>query len=65
MNPPYRPDDPKNVNVHSVFLTAEWRHLAMLNYEVDASLLLPFQPFGTDLDRWNGKFSSVWSDFDF
>jgi uncharacterized protein len=55
MNPPYRPDDPKNVNVHSVFLTAEWRHLAMLNYEVDASLLLPFQPFGTDLDRWNGK----------
>jgi uncharacterized protein YqjF (DUF2071 family) len=38
-----------------VFLTAEWRHLAMLNYEVDASLLLQFVPAGTELDRWNGK----------
>ena len=27
----------------------------MLNYEVDASLLLPFVPSGTELDRWNGK----------
>ena len=27
----------------------------MLNYEVDASLLLPFVPLGTELDRWNGK----------
>jgi uncharacterized protein YqjF (DUF2071 family) len=38
-----------------VFLTAEWRFLAMLNYEVDAGLLLPFVPAGTELDRWNGK----------
>jgi uncharacterized protein YqjF (DUF2071 family) len=38
-----------------VFLTAEWRHLAMLNYEVDPALLLPFVPGGTELDRWNGK----------
>ena len=38
-----------------VFLTAEWRHLAMLNYEVDAGLLLPFVPVGTELDRWNGR----------
>jgi hypothetical protein len=37
------------------FLTAEWRHLAMLNYEVDAGLLLPFAPAGTELDGWNGK----------
>ncbi|MFZ0796931.1 MAG: DUF2071 domain-containing protein, partial [Terriglobales bacterium] len=34
-------------------LTAEWQHLAMLNYEVDAGLLLPFTPAGTELDRWN------------
>src|SRR5271154_858911 len=27
----------------------------MLNYEVDASLLLPFVPAGTELDRWSGK----------
>jgi uncharacterized protein YqjF (DUF2071 family) len=38
-----------------VFLTAEWQHLAMLNYEVDASLLLPFAPAGTELDRWEEK----------
>jgi len=38
-----------------VFLTAEWRYLVMLNYEVDASLLLPFVPAGTELDRWNDQ----------
>lgn len=38
-----------------VFLTAEWRHLAMLNYEVDRELLLKFVPWGTELDGWNGK----------
>jgi len=38
-----------------VFLTAEWRHLAMLNYEVDRKLLLKFVPRGTELDDWNGK----------
>ncbi len=38
-----------------VFLTAEWRTLAMLNYEVDASLLVPYVPPGTEVDRWNGK----------
>ena len=27
----------------------------MLNYEVDASLLLPFLPAGTELDRWSEK----------
>jgi uncharacterized protein len=37
------------------FLTAEWKHLAMLNFEVEPSLLLPFVPSGTELDRWNGK----------
>jgi uncharacterized protein YqjF (DUF2071 family) len=38
-----------------VFLTAEWRALAMLNYEVDASLLRHFVPAGTELDCWQGK----------
>ncbi len=43
------------MSIDRVFLTAEWRHLAMLNYEVDASLLLPFVPSGTELDQWDGK----------
>lgn len=37
------------------FLTAEWRYLAMLNYEIDPGVLLPFVPRGTELDAWNGK----------
>jgi len=27
----------------------------MLNFEMDAGMLLPFVPAGTELDRWNGK----------
>jgi hypothetical protein len=30
-----------SVGNNGVFITAEWLNLAMLNYEVDASLLLP------------------------
>lgn len=37
-----------------IFLTAEWRDLLMLNYEVDPALLLPLVPPGTTLDRWQG-----------
>ena len=36
------------------FLTAEWRYLAMLNYRVNARLLEPYVPLGTELDRWQG-----------
>jgi uncharacterized protein len=39
----------------STFLTAEWRYLAMLNYEVDPNLLSASVPPGTELDTWNGK----------
>jgi len=38
-----------------VFLTAEWRHLALLNYEVDRALLRPRVPPGTELDLFQGK----------
>jgi len=38
-----------------MFLTAEWRDLAMLNYEVDPALLRKFVPSGTELDTWNRK----------
>ena len=37
------------------FLTAQWRELAMLNYDVDPALLQQFVPFGTELDSWNGR----------
>lgn len=36
------------------FLTAEWRHLAMVNYEVRPATLAPHVPPGTELDDWNG-----------
>ena len=38
----------------TVFLTAEWRWLAMLNYSVSPSLLEPLLPRGTTLDLWQG-----------
>jgi uncharacterized protein YqjF (DUF2071 family) len=37
------------------FLTAEWRHLAMLNYPVERELLEPHVPPGTVLDTYQGK----------
>lgn len=36
------------------FLTAEWRDLIMLNYEVEPSLLDEYIPAGTDLDLYDG-----------
>jgi uncharacterized protein YqjF (DUF2071 family) len=41
--------------VDRAFLTAEWRHLAMLNYAVDADLLRPLVPRGTELDFFGGR----------
>jgi hypothetical protein len=37
------------------FLTAEWRYLAMLNYEIEPGLLLSRVPAGTELDTFNDK----------
>lgn len=37
------------------FLTADWRHLVMLNYLVRPELLARFVPAGTELDYWNGE----------
>jgi hypothetical protein len=38
-----------------VFLTAEWRYLAMLNYEIDPALLAARIPAGTELDLFQGR----------
>lgn len=37
------------------FLTAEWRYLVMLNYEIDPNVLQNFVPKGTELDTWHGR----------
>jgi len=37
------------------FLTAEWRYLAMLNYDVDPAILHALVPKHTELDLWNGR----------
>jgi len=36
------------------FLTAEWRWLVMVNFEVDPALLAPLMPLGTELDDFHG-----------
>jgi uncharacterized protein YqjF (DUF2071 family) len=44
------------MNLHaSPFLTAEWRHLAMLTFEIDPKVLSPLVPAGTELDQWHDR----------
>jgi uncharacterized protein YqjF (DUF2071 family) len=38
-----------------VFLSAVWRDLVMLNYQVDPALLREFVPTGTELDTFDGR----------
>ena len=37
------------------FLSAQWRHLAMLNFAVDPALLQSLAPRGTALDAYEGQ----------
>lgn len=37
------------------FLDAEWRDLAMLNYQVDPAILRAQVPAGCELDAWSGR----------
>ena len=37
------------------FLTAEWRDLALLNFEIEPEVLRPHVPAGTELDLWQGR----------
>ncbi|WP_316803373.1 DUF2071 domain-containing protein [Pedobacter nototheniae] len=39
-----------------VFLTAEWRKLALANYAVDQDILLKYLPPHVELDDWQGKY---------
>lgn len=38
-----------------VFLTAEWRRLLMINYEIDPAILQRRVPRGTELDTFDGR----------
>lgn len=37
------------------FLTAQWKNLLFVNYEIDPEILLPFLPHGVELDAYDGK----------
>lgn len=37
------------------FLTAEWRYLVMVNFDVDPAILHALVPRFTELDLWNGR----------
>jgi uncharacterized protein len=41
--------------VRRPFLSAEWRNLVLLNYEVDPRILKPYLPAGTELDFFAGR----------
>jgi uncharacterized protein YqjF (DUF2071 family) len=41
--------------IKQIFLSAEWRDLVMLNFEVDPALLAQYLPHGTTLDSFQGK----------
>jgi uncharacterized protein YqjF (DUF2071 family) len=45
----------QNKRSRGVFLSAEWRNLLMLNYEVDPELLRVYVPVGTEIDSFAGK----------
>lgn len=38
-----------------IFLSAQWKNLIMVNYEVDADVLIPYLPRGVELDYYNNK----------
>lgn len=37
------------------FLKAEWKNLALFNYEVNREVLKKYVPAGTEIDLWNNK----------
>ena len=37
------------------FLSAQWRKLVMVNYEIDPEVLRPYVPAGTELDFYQGR----------
>jgi uncharacterized protein len=52
---PVAPDQFARRPGERVFLSAEWRNLVMLNYEVDPGFLQSYVPRGTELDQFEGR----------
>ncbi len=48
-------DTPDHHDGARVFLSAEWRDLVMLNYEIDPNMVAPHVPRGTELDALEGR----------
>lgn len=44
-----------NASPQHVFLTADWRDLALVNYECDPEALSPYVPAGTEIDLWEDR----------
>lgn len=42
-------------NPFKIKISADWRKLIMANYVVDPSTLLPYIPYGTELDFWDER----------
>lgn len=40
---------------HPVFLSAAWRDLVLVQYDVDEAVLAPLVPRGVELDPWQGR----------
>lgn len=38
-----------------LFLNAQWKHLVMLNFPIDPTILLPYVPKNTELDSFQGQ----------
>ncbi len=49
------PYDPPVTTPAPIFLTAHWRHLAMLNWAIDPALLAPRVPSGCEIDTFEGR----------
>ena len=39
----------------SPFLTAQWRHLVLINYEIAPEIVRPYVPRGTEIDSFDGR----------
>ena len=48
-------NNPSSARIRPVFLTGEWRYLAMVNYEVDPAILKGLTPRGVELDHYQGR----------
>jgi uncharacterized protein len=48
-------NETEDQTARSMFLSAEWRDLVMLNYDVDPGLLKDYVPRGTELDSFRDK----------